>query len=139
MRANGIAVLLVFVAVAAFASGYWIASSRAKEVVALSQLRALQHYVPAIAHLRKGNIQGAKAILYVAVDEPLTTFSMDDAVSLPGEAQSILHRLLPHLNEAWAEDRPFEGEDFASLRAMPEWRAMRERNDSFRRRYAAEK
>jgi hypothetical protein len=138
MRRRTVSALVLSVAVASFAAGYWIASARAKEAVALSHLVAVQHYVPAIAHLRKGNIQGAKALLYVAVDVPLASFSQDDAASLPEEAKPILRRLLPHLNEAWAADRPFEGEDWSSLRKMPEWRLMRERNDSFRQKYASD-
>ena len=139
MRTWVIALVILGVGVASFGAGYWIADTRGRALVAENQLAALQHYVPAIAYLRKGNIESAKGILYTGVDGTLTTLSQDNAASLSTTTRPILEGLLAPLNAAWSEDRPFEGEKDASLRNMPEWVEMRERNDAFRLNFATQK
>ena len=134
-----IALLVLVVGVASFGGGSWVAETRGRALVAENQLAALQHYVPAITYLRKGDVESARGILYVGVDGSLSAFSQDNASSLSTTTRPILGRLLPHLNAAWSEDRPFEGEKAASLRKLPEWVEMRERNDAFRLKFAAEK
>jgi hypothetical protein len=138
MRAWVVIIGVLVVALSSFAAGYWIADARRRTLVAENQLAALQH-LPAIVFLGKGDINSAKGILYVGVDGSLSTFSHDDAASLSAASRPILSRLLPHLNAAWSEYRPYEGDKSASLRKLPEWVKMRERNDAFRRTFASEK
>lgn len=97
MRPWIIALVMVVVGASSFGAGYWIADSRGRALVAENQLGALQHYVPAISFLRKGDVESAKGILYVGVDGSLSTFAQDEAASLSTTTRPILERLLPHL------------------------------------------
>ena len=139
MKSWIVGVLVITGGVVSFGAGYWLGDSRGRAQVAEAQLGVLQHYVPAIVYLRTGKIEPAKGMLYTGVDGVLLTFSQDNAASLSEPSRDTLARLLPSLNAAWSEDRPFEGEKVAPLRAMPEWVAMREKNDSFRLKFATRK
>jgi hypothetical protein len=139
MRNWVVIVGVLVIALLSFGTGYWIADARGRTLVAENQLAALQHYVPAIVFLGKGDINSAKGILYIGVDGSLSTFSHDAAASLSTTSRPILSRLLPHLNAAWNEDRPYEDDKSASLRKLPEWVQMREQNDAFRRTFASDK
>jgi hypothetical protein len=129
--------LAVLAVIAAFVLGYFVGERRADQLVAERELGALQHYLSALGYVRKGDLTNAKSILYTATDGPLSFFSRDDARSLSPESQKILARWLTPLNRAWAEDKPFEGAQWSSVRAVPDWSEMRSRNDLFRERYAA--
>ena len=138
MKRRTIAFVLVLLAVTgAFFAGYTVSERRTAQLVAEHELTALMHYVSALAYLRKGEVNNAKSLLYTATDGPLSTLSHDNALSPSPENQKILSRVLVPLNQAWAEDNPFSGDQWSSVRASPDWREMRRRNDSFRENYAA--
>ena len=136
-RPAAIFVLVLLAVTGAFFAGYTVSERRTATLVAEHELNALMHYVPALAYLQKGDVNNAKSLLYTATDGPLSTFSRDNAHSLSPENQKILSRVLVPLNQAWAEDRPFAGEHWASVRGLPDWVEMRRRNDTFRENYAA--
>ena len=136
MNRAGVTLIGLALVCISFGAGYFVADRRAESLASELQFGALTHDIAAIAYLRRGQVENARSILYVAVDGPLSTFSSDNASSLSPESRKFLSELLWNLNAAWAEDKPFEGEQFASLRSMSDWAQMRARNDEFRRRFA---
>ena len=135
-RAAIIGVFILAAVVGAFTSGYFIGERRTTQLVAEHELGALQHYVSLLGYIRKGDLANARSFVYVAADSPLSVFSADNGQSLTPGSQKILANWLKDLNTAWAEDRPFDGSQWSSVRSMPEWTEMRTRNDNFRERYA---
>ena len=138
MKRPAIVFVLALLAVTgAFFAGYAVSERRTAQLVSEHELSALMHYVPALAYLRKGDVNNAKSLLYTATDGPLSTLSRNNADSLRPESQKMLSRVLVPLNQAWAEDKPFSGDQWESVRALPDWVEMRRRNDTFRENYAA--
>jgi len=132
-RATVVATCLI-TAIVAFGAGYWVADRRTEAYVSALEFNALTSDIQAVLNLRNGAIENARSILYVSVDGHLNMLSQDDAQYLLPEVRASLSKQLRPLNAAWAADKPFEGEEFAGVRAMEEWQQMRARNDEFRLR-----
>jgi len=109
---------------------------KAEKAIAVHEVLSLMHYTPALAYLQNGQTESAKYILYVGIDGSLGTLSKNYSASLNQTDSKSLKSTLIHLNQLWAKDKPFENEKSASLRAMPEWVEMRQKNDAFRNGYA---
>ena len=122
----------------AFSVGYFVASRQTESYVAEHELAALMHYNAAIAYLQKEQIENAKTMLYIGADSTLSVLSENNAASLNQSSHKILKEALTHLNKSWEKDQPFVGEQWASLKATPEWVDMRNKHDEFRRNYSFE-
>lgn len=122
--------------VVAFAAGYFVAPRHTDSDVAEYELAALMHYTPAIVYLQRGQTENAKYILYVGIDGALNELSKNNAAALNQSNRNALKKLLINLNQSWDIDRPFDTEKSVSLKAMPEWVEMRNKNDTFRKNYA---
>ncbi len=125
--------------VLAFLGGYFIASEKNDQLLAQHDLRALMHYAPALAYLRRGQVDDAKYMLYVGADDSIGFLSENNAAALNQEDKESLKNTLGHLNQFWEEDKPFDGVKSASLQTLPGWNEMRQKNDAFRKRYVNEK
>jgi hypothetical protein len=132
-----IVVTSLICSVLAFSGGYLAASRNTDELVAQHELVALMHYTPALAYLRKGQVDNAKNILYVGADGSIGTLSKNNAAALGQEDKESLRTTLIHLNQFWDQDKPFDTEKTASLLAIPGWVEMRRQNDAFRNGYAS--
>jgi len=127
--------MFVILALISFGTGYLVADHRADSLAAEKEFTALLHDVAAIGYLRKGAVDDAKNILYVAVDGQLSTFSSNQAATLSSSSREHLSKVLASLNQSWAADRPFEGEKSTPLHGSPEWTEMRKKNDAFRQNH----
>ena len=129
-----IIISLVLIA-SAFTAGYFFASKSTNTAVADHELAALMHYTAAISYLQKDQVDNAKYILYVGTDGALNELSKRDAAALSQSNQKALKKILISLDQSWNKDHPFDDEKSVSLKAMPEWVEMRNRNDAFRKNY----
>lgn len=125
----------VICSVIAFIAGYFVALQKSEKAIAVHEVLSLMHYTPALAYLQNGKTEDAKHILYIGIDGSLGTLAKNNAAALNQTDSKSLKSTLARLNQLWAEDKPFEHEQFTSLKKMPEWVEMRRKNDEFRIEY----
>jgi hypothetical protein len=120
----------------AFIAGYFVATQKTENAIAVHEVQSLMHYTPALAYLQNGQTENAKNILYTGIDGSLGTLSKSNTASLSPTDSKALKSTLVQLNQLWDKDKPFENEKSASLKTIPEWVEMRLKNDAFRNDYA---
>lgn len=127
----------IICSVFAFIAGYFVASQKAEKTIAVHEVLSLMHFTPALAYLQNGKSEDAKHILYIGIDGSLGALAKNNAAALNQTDSKSLKSTLARLNQIWVTDKPFEHEQYASLKTMPEWVEMRKRNDAFRNEYAS--
>ena len=111
MRPLQITALVLVVGITCGSIGYLAGESRSRMSVAETNFAALQHYVPAILYLRKGETTSAKSVHYSGTDVALATFAKDNADSLSPPGRDALAGMLARLNVARLEDNPSHREN----------------------------